>query len=987
MRKTILAGALVAAASLTLSGCATPLSDFPITGDSLGLSPYADWKELETTHFRITFPAELADVARQSANYYEEAHELLSERLNWVPDQKVQVLIVDNADAANGMTATQARFGMLLYVTPPDNWFSTYYYDNWLRFLILHEYTHFLNMDTTGDYAQVLRRIFGDSFLPNALWPRWMAEGLAVYMETRLTHSGRGRSPYYEMILRAAVEANVLDTHNFITLDRVNGDNPYYPDGETAYLFGYQLMNQIAGDKRGRYPGDSALGEMSFRSGSRIPYLINSNLQAITGKDWYSYWDSWVENVRARARQQLARIKSHPVTPFNKLTTGGRETLGSSVSPDGRWIAFSHESEDKRMSLNLIDLQSGEKRTLTNKILGASVSFTPDSRKILYSSLRRRGGYATYSDLAIYDVESGATNWISTGLRARDPDLSKDGRKVAFTIASPTKTSIAVANVNRASDEFSISEPKILFSPENFDAVHGPKFSADGKFIYFTLHKNGQTSEELMELEIDTGKRRTLVSNGKFNRFPSVGPDGNIYFISDRTGVENLYRISPAARGTDPECLTNVTTGLAFPNVAANGKVYASVFSHTGWDLAELSLSPSSPGATRMIAEAIAPPPAPAADSDSGNRVPNQSYETKGYSVYPSILPRQWSPLLLYSPTYAYVGAQVLGFDAVDRHRYLLFGAYDTTSQTLDYIVRYTNRSFGPSLTLAVDKRISSKVVDLSTWEVLAYTRETEYWGSLSYPIRWTYSSLTPTVSFGLAQSSYFEKNSTGAFAIVEKSRTIPSIDTTLTFANTESSPLAITSEGGRSTQIGTRSYFPSGQKPIWKGLIKDTEYIHVARNTVLVPSAKASWVSRVTDDAAVNLQGRSSGTLVSSLTSDSLDELGIRGYPSTYIEARGAATAALDFRFPLFRIFRGWGTNPAYLDELFGFTFAEATWIPMRSASLTLPSAGAGLRLSTEFLLNVPLVFSVEYHQGFQKRAFGTGELFFQMGMANFNF
>ena len=164
--------------------------------ESLGLSPFWDWKVIETDHFRITFPSELANTAQKAARHLEEANAVLSKRLYWESSRKVPILLIDNQDSANGLTSPTERFGIALYVTPPDNWMSTAYYDDWLRLLCFHEYTHFLNMDATRGLWSAGRYLFGDVLLPNSAWPSWMLEGLAVYMETRYTHAGRGRSPF-----------------------------------------------------------------------------------------------------------------------------------------------------------------------------------------------------------------------------------------------------------------------------------------------------------------------------------------------------------------------------------------------------------------------------------------------------------------------------------------------------------------------------------------------------------------------------------------------------------------------------------------------------------------------------------------------------------------------------------------------------------------------------------------------------------------------
>ena len=121
-------------------------------GEVYNLSPFWDWKQIETEHFRITFPADLEDTAERAANYLEDAHAVLSKSLYWEAHYKAPILIIDNADSANGVTSPIGRFGIVLFVTPPDNWFSTAYYDDWLRLLCFHEYTHFLNIDATRGF-------------------------------------------------------------------------------------------------------------------------------------------------------------------------------------------------------------------------------------------------------------------------------------------------------------------------------------------------------------------------------------------------------------------------------------------------------------------------------------------------------------------------------------------------------------------------------------------------------------------------------------------------------------------------------------------------------------------------------------------------------------------------------------------------------------------------------------------------------------------
>lgn len=971
-------------------------------GDEFGLSPHWDWKTIESEHFRIVFPVELEKVAQKTARYYEEAFAALHQKLFWNPSRKTQVVLVDNADAANGLASATLRLGMVLILTPPDPYFSTAHYDDWLKLLVFHEYTHFLNMDATEDFWKTLRFVFGDLPLPNAAWPSWMLEGLAVYMETRYTGAGRGRSPYYEMILRTAVEKDVLGKPEFVTLDRINGPYPYYPAGEVPYLFGYQLMNQVArtasklpeqrtADQRENLAaGDDALGIMSIRSAGRVPYFINGNLQNITGKDWYDYWKDFVSDTQARMTRDLETIRSEPVTPMQILTERGHTTYGSAVSPDGKWIAYTSETLDHRTALYLRELGTGKTRRLTDKILGGSLSFTPDSKKLVFSGLTRESVYVIYSDLGTYDLESGETHWLTEGLRARDPTVSPDGKWVAFTLTETATTGLAVAPLELEDGRLKLGEVRKIYMPAMLDRVSTPKFSPDSKKIAFSFHPNGHAREDLIELDLESGKTRELLQNGDFNRYPAYHPDGSLYFVSNASGVENVYRLAPSGRA---EQRTNVTTGLWFPTFAPSGELYATAFTLSGWEIARVDLS-ASPIDTGKVTVQAPPAPEPIGSKPS-SREPQQEttpavdFPVQDYSSWPSILPRAWAPLVpVFAssfPAGVFVGGQVIGFDALDRHNYVLGLGVDTQIQKLDWLLSYSNRSLGPTISLTGWEQTNQ--VEIMGDELIAYIRERNYEASISYPFEWTYSSLTPALGIQ-AEREYLFVPSLSDSAL-RKSRYVPSADFTLTYSNTESSRLAITTEGGRVTRAGARIYHSSGISS-WKGFVADTEHFRVTDHSVLVPAIKASYSTRASGPIAatyVNVEGRVP-SLSGGLASSNLSQLTLRGYPGFYAAVRGAAVGSADYRFPVARIYRGAGTLPAYLDKLHGFVFAESAYIPEFDPGFTtLPSVGGGLRLDSLVFHYVPLNFSLEYHLGLKEELGGRGEVIFSVNAGSLFF
>ena len=963
------------------------------SADPYGLSPFWTWKTIETENFRITYPEELRPLAQKAANYLEEAESFLSPLLHWKPQDKIQILVIDNQDSANGITSAFTRFGIILWVTPPDTTYGTGYYDDWLRLLCIHELTHYLNMDTTTNFWSLLRPIFGDTLLPNTLWPPWMLEGLAVYMETRFTTAGRGRSPYYDMVLRTAINDGVFNTRDFITLDKLNGPLPYFPDGDTRYLFGYQLMNAVSQYQGPNTHHDEILGTLSEKSGGRIPFFINGNLENITGKDWYAFWDQWVAQTTKRITDDLNKIKSKPLTRYTFLTDpkyeDSNQVTGAAVSPNGKWIAYTLSSANWRSGLYIKDLTHPEtpQRRLSDKLNGIGIQFTPDSKSLIYSRLQRSSIYYLYSDLEVYSLETGSQYLLTNALRARDPDVSKNGKWVTFTLTEKGVTGLALASLIQENKRYKLGPIQKVFMPSLYGRVGNPKFSTDGNKIYFSFHPNGKSQDDLMEYDPQTNKVSTLLSNGLYNSFPVIDTENKLYFVSNATGVDNLYRFNGPHE--KPTLITNLTSGIAYPvfgpNKDSQSSLYGSIFSHSGWGLAQIELLEHPH--TQEEVSISTPPAPPQGQLSSPSREFKKEYPEESYSIFPSVFPRGWGPFLSADSSGVEVGGMVLGYDAVNRHRYLLEAGYNPRFQLTDAYALYSNRAFGPDFSLS--SQVGTQYIVTGS-DSTNFSRKISFSAAGSFPILWTYSNLTPTFSFNMERLlNYQHPNGTSDNNLISSSSFIPTTSFLLGYSNLVTSNLALTSESGRATYVGTKAYFINGEAD-WKAMFIDQEHIYLGNHWTLNPSIKGIWSTHLSSDltsANANLSGRIPQNIFGTFAGDGFDQLSIRGYPNTLFSSKAAGVASLDLFFPIARIFGGWGTNPVFLDNLYGFAFLESGYFPY--SGVTLPSTGGGLRLSTEISF-FPLVLSLEYHQGLKSGISsnsGASDLFFQAMLGALSF
>ncbi|MCC7442132.1 MAG: PD40 domain-containing protein, partial [Bdellovibrionales bacterium] len=682
-------------------------------GDELGISPFEDWRTLKAGNFDVHHPVELAATATAAAEALQEAHVILKDILLWEPRHRVQVMLLNSTDAANGSAGPALRFGITLNATPPESWFSIGQADDWIRLLAVHEYAHYLNMDALDGGMWAFWVVFGDAVRPNGLWAPWMLEGLSVVMETRHTRAGRGRSAEYDMVIRAAVRDGLLGDADFMTLGRMGGRNPWFPDGETPYMFGFHLMNEVVRGMEGKArthdgretlsSGEQALGRLSVRSSGRVPFFVNGNLRAVTGRRWHDVWKDWAKGATARAKDQLKRLAAAPLTPIERLTPAAQEVLGPRPSPDGKFLAYTAATDDRgRNGLYLLDLFSGETRRLGSKRMGATQAFTPDGRWILTSSLHPVGQYNLYSDLLAVNSHNGREIWLTTGLRAKDPAISADGRNLVFTRSRGATVGVAAGLIEVDEDgEPTLSQVRDLYVPQPHERASQPTLSPDGRWVVFGLQRMGEPSEDLLRVPLEGGRPETLVQTGARNRFPAYSAQGELHYISDITGVENLFRHRP---GSTPLMVTHVDSGIRFPVFSAKDELFVSHFSSEGWAPArvgtigakeswkELSLErPSFPESELMGSSGVR------------ERIPSGKPVESAYSPWGTFfVPRQWAPYIQGSGSGFYLSGQLLGFDALDFHEYVLSGAFDSYVGLAEGALQYAYRGMGPTLSLGL---------------------------------------------------------------------------------------------------------------------------------------------------------------------------------------------------------------------------------------------------------------------------------------------
>ncbi|MBU6154501.1 MAG: PD40 domain-containing protein [Bdellovibrionales bacterium] len=964
--------------SATLSSCAS----IPSYLETAGLSPYTRYKTFDTEHFHFVYADGYLDFTEKAAGYFEQAHSILQPILKWTPRSKANVLIADNEDAANGFSLPAFRVGMVLVATPPETWFATSYTEDWIKLLVFHEYTHFLNLDPTTGWMEGLRLVFGDGIRPNGLLPLWMIEGLAVYMETRTTKLGRGRSPYWESILRAFVHEGKFDqdSPDALTLDRVNGKYPYFPGGEIPYLFGYHLLQQFAKDKVTSDDPEAGMGELSMRSSSRIPYFIEGNLENVMSRNWKDYWENFVRETELRMGEQIRSVIKTGETSHEAIAKSDFSALSAAWSPDGQWLAYTEDSLDDRTRLILLNLKTGEKRALDEKILGVGVAFTPDSKHLVFSALVREHSYSLYSDLFDYNIESDSTEQLTSGRRAKDPAISPDGKTIAWLSVDHGTPKIESAPLLMAGKHLALGDSRVVFNPGKFAILGGPKFFSDSEVI-FSDQEYGAAESMIISANLLTGSSKILIKDGEMNRYP-VALGERIFYVSNRTGIENIYEWNKG----EIHRVTNVVSGAIFPFFSPTGVLCGNLMTSEGYQLVQFKTGENENLDEINLAKPDAPGTLPQALEPSSLKIDDSAISD--YAPFSSLLPRSWSPFYAYQGALGSTfGAYALGFDTTGQHQYSVLGSYNADLGNFDGAMAYTLYTTRPVFDFYADT--STAVYDITNNPRDFYRRSTKAEITASYPLLWARSRLTPSLSIFNSWNRVYDTETGDKVARNDfqySNPYVPGFGASLAFTNARTTRLGFMPELGEELILSARNLYNLDRYSILRYRFGWNHYFGLGNHFVL--RSKAQWLGSSRSIDRTLLVEKQINNPFDRGDELSFSRIAFRGYSNSDLIPfdRNAGVAALDFHFPLSRFFFGLGdTTPAFFKQSHGFVFAESVLFPQFNGSTrVLPSLGLGLSIDTQVLLQLPLRFNLEYQEGLRKEFGGSSLIFLSIQSAS---
>ncbi|HXJ23089.1 MAG TPA: hypothetical protein VMT03_22920 [Polyangia bacterium] len=990
MRTRAGAGLLVAALSMGVATRAAaqdlqPFDDVGETPPTARPLPRAVWYTLETPHFAIHFYPDERALAEKMAHFVERAYRLNTRYFNWRPTGRIQLMVSDFDDGANGSASSLPFTFINAYGAPPAPLDELNDFDDYAKLLVTHELTHVVHLDTMLSLcALTWNTLTGRSYAPNLAEPTWLVEGMAVLMETRQTTGGRLRSSFYDMHLRVP-----FLEHRMFGLDQVSNIPLAYPGGTAAYLYGSNLLRYI----EDRY-GPAKIREISHRyADTCIPGALNRTARDAVGLGYVGVfgqglYQDWLRSMAHRYTLQVEDAARRPLTEATRLTweaPGPRgEGPGAKFFGDGT-VVYHRASDDRWPAYVRLDPATGASTTLAEMVNTGVAVPTPDGRALIMEQVNylpvpfRIVGNpdVSWNDLYRYDLKGHDLRQLTRGLRAHEPDVSPDGQWIICVAVGTGTRQLVLLPIGGGKPRYLMrGAPGLAYTPA---------FSPDGRLIAYSRYKPGGY-RDIHVYDLSTATDRAIAVDRAMDMDPRFSPDGRfIVFGSDRTGIANIFAYELATRRLFQ--VTNVLSGAFQPAVSPDGRrLVFTGFTSDGFDLWTMPFDPASFSPAQPFANSR--PDAPTdldSESDSPDARPEDAaavpfpQRVVPYAPWKYLYPRQWQFAFLKNP---------LGFgntlqlttsfnDPVSIH-FVGVNVYFPTSGTPAWQLGYTYNRFWPLLSASVARSDAMTNGLLVGDANLAYRQRTNsFSASIDFPVL-RRPDASGDVALGYDYSAYGMVGAvpvadpTGPITVLPQGGPYADVRLSWSFTNAHRWPYSISNQTGRSISLNLRLLDPTlggrftGTTVSWSW----TEYVTPPWTRLQVFAFLTQGGFGIGDRRDYySLGGFADQDVVRAMLLNQQQFVFLRGYPPSIVSGDSYLTLTGEYRAPLLWIERGYDTSLLYFRRLWGALFVDAgdAFTGAFKAGSVKTDAGAELHLEMQLFYYIYTQVQLGFARGFQ--------------------
>lgn len=638
--------------------------------------PDVGWTEIETQHFFIHFPETKKHFAQKAAQLAEEAHRILSPALRWIPREKTHIVVEGNLDDANGWARSTPVNEIHLYAYPPPQISELSAYDDWVRQLVFHEYTHILHTDHSASALyDVINAIMGKIARNNATSPRWYAEGLAVYFETKTGAGGRLRNPVYQTLMRQAALSDDIPS-----LGTLSAGMSKWPAGMGVYLYGAFFLEWLA-----KTYGDEKFSEFHAHYGDDwIPYGLNRAAFRTWGKTFDELYDLWRKQAKIHAAaQKIAWLTAGKMTPHQTVAEPYRHACPQPMRKKNA-ISYVRNNGVSGQAIVERNADSGRERALVRCDGQCAHRWSRDDKRLYFTQSVTEDGYRVAEKLFVYDVSSGKTQNVEKTDHVRAIALDND--VLYWVEQTDESTSLHRRAIGGESDE-------IIFRSAEYEQIDSID-ARNGEVLASVFDPvNAQVDLFIFEPSADSGASRwnkTRLTNDAMRELsPFWGENGEIFYVGDASGMLNLWHYD---RETSRSLrLSHLIDGMAQPVRAADGAFYYVGYAPKGKSIERIE--PSALAVYQTIDHKHAQDSEMHAQNRDGGDIAEydvrEEYDVRDYKPHRWLWPQTWMPAVAIAGTDSKIGASISRSDFASHHKYDIKIGYYPLRNDFEYSAGY----------------------------------------------------------------------------------------------------------------------------------------------------------------------------------------------------------------------------------------------------------------------------------------------------------
>lgn len=529
--------------------------------------PDADWRTLETRHFRLHYPAPAEAWTLHIAARLEAIRERVSAEVGYEPEVIADILVMDPQASPNGSAIPfMRRPRMVLWTTPPPPGSLLGNYRDWGEVLTVHEDVHLVHMlrPSRNRWQRLSARWVPIGPITRKS-PRWLIEGYATVLEGQLTGFGRPNGELRAAILRRKAQLGELPSYQAL-----DGDQRWY--GRTmAYLMGSAYLEWLL-----EREGEASLRDLWRRLSAVQNRSFDDAFSGVFGDSPRTLYNRFQAELTYRAlrleEELVPSLRQGELWQDLTWSTGA-----PAISPDGERMALVLRSRDRPSRLVVwstgvdeeaedrwreaveelrrrdpLDVPAVRRQPLTREAIhqltghhGAELytpRWMPDGRSLLFVRFEPDPQGFLHPDLFRWTPEQGRVERLTRGADLRDADPAPDGRHAVAVRHRHGQSQLV--RVELASGAI---EP--LTSPTIGEIYAQPRFSPDGQRLAFVRHRQGAWALIVRELASGSERRLPTAERGMIAH-PAWSADGRAVFatLGERGRVEvHALPLDPAA--------------------------------------------------------------------------------------------------------------------------------------------------------------------------------------------------------------------------------------------------------------------------------------------------------------------------------------------------------------------------------------------------------------------------------------------------------